>query len=59
MKHLIRFGSNSNWEEIDLDEKGVKIAKDSGYDVVKIGNEPIPIKNIGDMEFDSFPRPHD
>lgn len=49
MKYLIRFGSNSNWEEIDLNEDGLNVAKRSGYDVVKIGEEPIHCKNTGDV----------
>ena len=50
-KHLIRFGSNSNWEEIDLDDNGVAIAKRSGYDVVPLdGSEVIRCKEDGDIE---------
>ena len=49
--HLIRFGSNSNWEKIELDDIGVRVAKRSGYDVVKLGSgEPVHAKNDGDIE---------
>ena len=49
-KYLIRFGSNSNWEEIDLDDNGVAVAKRSGYDVVSLdGSEVIQCKEDGDI----------
>ena len=48
--HLIRFGSNSNWEEIELDDDGVRAAKRSGHDVVPVdGSEVIHAKNDGDI----------
>ena len=47
--HLIRFGSNSKWEEIELDDIGVRVAKREGYDVVPVGGEPIHCKNDGDV----------
>ena len=48
--HLIRFGSNSKWEEIELDDVGVSVAKRKGYDVVPIGGEPVHCKEEGDVE---------
>jgi len=49
--YLIRFGSKSAWEKIDLDDTGVRVAKRSGYDVVPIdGSEPIHAKNDGDIK---------
>ena len=47
--YLIRFGSNSNWEEIELDTNGLAVAKRAGYEVVSIGNEPVHCKNKGDV----------
>ena len=48
--YLIRFGSNSNWEEIELDDTGVRVAKRSGYDVVPIDGSGgvVHAKNDGD-----------
>ena len=48
--YLIRFGSKSAWEKIDLDDTGVRVAKRSGYDVVLLdGGEVIQCKEDGDI----------
>ena len=33
-RYLVRFGSNSKWTVCMLDDDGVKVAKDAGYDVI-------------------------